>query len=385
MRMFATFWGGGFECSTHRHWGGRRLDLLESTGHVRHAAHDYAALKALGLGWARDGLRWPLVERRSGPRDWSSWRPMLDAASAANLAVAWDLFHFGFPDWLDVFDPCLPVRVAGYAAEATRMHRAATGRPGIFCPINEASFMAFAGGDVAWMAPMARGRGVALKEALTRAAIAMARAIRAEEPATTLLWAEPLIAVVPRGPDAVETAERQHASQYEFYDWLLGRTRLELGGGPDCADLLGFNHYPHCVWWHDGATIALGTCAHRPLSGLITEAAARYPGTRLFLSETGAEGAGRAPWLHYVAQECAAALAQGAPVVGACLYPVTDYPGWDDDRHCPTGALGYPDDAGVRPVHGPSAAALAATEPGLRAAREATCRPAAAADPRSPP
>ena len=29
----------------------------------------------------------------------------------------------------------------------------------------------------------------------------------------------------------------------------------------------------------------------------------------------------------------------GVPVLGVCLYPVMDYPGWDDDRHCSVGLL----------------------------------------------
>ncbi|TWR00294.1 beta-glucosidase, partial [Xanthomonas vasicola] len=33
------------------------------------------------------------------------------------------------------------------------------------------------------------------------------------------------------------------------------------------------------------------------------------------------------------------------------LYPVLDYPGWDNDRHCPAGLLGYADGHGERPLH----------------------------------
>jgi hypothetical protein len=33
------------------------------------------------------------------------------------------------------------------------------------------------------------------------------------------------------------------------------------------------------------------------------------------------------------------AIRLGVPVLGICLYPVMDYPGWDDDRHCTVGLL----------------------------------------------
>ena len=71
----------------------------------------------------------------------------------------------------------------------------------------------------------------------------------------------------------------------------------------------------------------------------------------LFIAETGAEGNKRAAWLRYVCDEVAAALESGIPVGGICLYPITDYPGWDNDRHCPTGMLGFADDSGYRPIH----------------------------------
>ena len=41
----------------------------------------------------------------------------------------------------------------------------------------------------------------------------------------------------------------------------------------------------------------------------------------------------------------------GVPVEGICLYPVLDYPGWADERHCPVGLLGFADESGRRCVH----------------------------------
>ena len=29
----------------------------------------------------------------------------------------------------------------------------------------------------------------------------------------------------------------------------------------------------------------------------------------------------------------------GVPVLGACIYPVMDYAGWDNDRHVPCGPI----------------------------------------------
>ncbi|MCL6568228.1 MAG: beta-glucosidase, partial [Meiothermus silvanus] len=79
----------------------------------------------------------------------------------------------------------------------------------------------------------------------------------------------------------------------------------------------------------------------------------------LFVAETGAENEARAPWLAYVAGEVQAAIKAGIPVEGICLYPVADYPAWDDGRRCRVGLLGYPDPQGQRPVYPPLAQELA--------------------------
>jgi hypothetical protein len=51
-------------------------------------------------------------------------------------------------------------------------------------------------------------------------------------------------------------------------------------------------------------------------------------------------------------------MALDVPVEGICLYPVLDYSGFDDDRHCDVGLLGHADAAGRRPIHVAFAAEL---------------------------
>ncbi|MBA1244417.1 hypothetical protein G7016_16910 [Pseudomonas japonica] len=147
-----------------------------------------------------------------------------------------------------------------------------------YCPVNEISFWAWAGGDVAYFNPGATGRGLELKHQLVRASIAAIEAVRAIEPRARFVQADPLINV---------------------------------------------------------------------------RAAPGRPG-----DAEPAEGDTREPWLDYIGQQVAQAMAAGVPLEGVCLYPVLDYLGWDDDRHCHTGLLGFADIHGHRQVHGPSAAAL---------------------------
>ena len=77
------------------------------------------------------------------------------------------------------------------------------------------------------------------------------------------------------------------------------------------------------------------------------------------VAETGAQDDHRHGWLRYVADEVMAARRAGVPVHGICLYPILDYPGWDDDRYCRSGLWGYPDPSGRREIHSPLAEELA--------------------------
>ena len=45
----------------------------------------------------------------------------------------------------------------------------------------------------------------------------------------------------------------------------------------------------------------------------------------------------------YVMDEVNAAIQEGVPIEGVCLYPILNHPGWDNDRHCPNGLWGYND------------------------------------------
>ena len=52
------------------------------------------------------------------------------------------------------------------------------------------------------------------------------------------------------------------------------------------------------------------------------------------------------------------AMQAGVPVQGVCLYPIVDFPGWENDRHCENGLWGYADETGHRAVHEPMAREL---------------------------
>jgi beta-glucosidase/6-phospho-beta-glucosidase/beta-galactosidase len=343
-RLFRSLLMGGFESSSHRRAGDRRqLDLIAATGHDEHAAADYRMLAAYGMGTARDALRWHLIEADGpGRYDWSSLLPMLRAARDAGVQVIWDLCHYGVPHDLDIWSPLFPERFAAFAMAAARVIRdESDGEVPFYCPVNEISFWAWSGGDHAGMYPYAKGRGSELKRQLARAAILAIDAVRSVDPRARFVHAEPLIHVTtpPKAPARdVKGAARHREAQFEACDMIAGRLAPELGGSEAHLDIVGVNFYPDNQMFRAGDTIPLGHWLYRPLRLLLADVQARY-GRPILVSETGAEGPNGAGWLRYVAGEVRAALRAGIPVEGVCVYPVMDYPGWANDRHCRCGLI----------------------------------------------
>jgi hypothetical protein len=359
--LFRSFFLGGFECSTHRRRDGRRLDLLHSTRHDSLAAADYGQLSEHGIRSARDGVRWHIVETSPGQYDWSSVLPMLRAAKVEGTQVAWDLCHYGWPDGLDVFSVEFVERFAAYARAFATLHLDETGQPPMVCPVNEISFLTWAGGEAGLINPCLRDRERAdeLKRQLIRAALAGTRAVREAAPGARVLAIDPIVNIVPRpDQDPAEAAERNE-EQFQAWDMLAGRLCPELGGSPEMLDVVGVNYYWNNQWLHGGEREAVlpGAPGHRQLRDLLRDVHARY-GRPLFVAETSIEGEERAPWLRYVCEEVRAAMRAGVPIEGICLYPVLSHPGWDDDRYCPNGLFELRSDGDRRPVDGPLAAEL---------------------------
>lgn len=350
--LFKSFFQGGFECSTHRRGDGRRLDLLVGTGHDRWPAEDYAALRHHGISTVRDGLRWHLIERTPGEYDWSSFLPQLRAANASGTQVIWDLCHYGWPDDLDIWRPGFVERFARFAAAAARLVREESDALPFYSPINEISFWAWAGGDHAYFNPLGQGRGAELKHQLVRASIAAIEAIRAVEPRARFVQVDPAIHIRASNdrPGPQREAENARQAQFEAWDMLCGKAWPGLGGKPEYLDIVGINYYSDNQWYLGGPTIERSHPDYRAFQGILAEIHQRY-GRPLLVAETGAEGDLRGDWLRYVSEQVGIALQRGVPVEGICLYPVLDYPGWDDDRHCPTGLLGFPDAEGRRELH----------------------------------
>jgi beta-glucosidase/6-phospho-beta-glucosidase/beta-galactosidase len=354
-RLFKSFILGGFECSTHRLKTGKRLDLVHSTRHDELAASDYRLLQQYGIRTARDGLRWHLIEQTPRSYDFSSAIPMLAAARDTGMQVIWDLWHYGWPDDIDIFSAAFVDRFTAFAREAAKRISDHDEAPSISA-INEISFFSWAGGEGGIFNPFAMHRGDEMKRQLVRATIASVSAMREVNPRITFFQIDPIINVVPRsGSDEdVRNAENYRRSQFEAWDMITGRVQPELGGRDDLVDVIGVNYYIHNQFVWQGPMIVPSDPRYRHVSTMLQEVYARYR-RPLFVAETGIEDDTRPAWLRYMCREVFMAMEAGVPMEGVCLYPIVNHPGWDDDRHCYNGMFDYADAAGRREVYQPLA------------------------------
>lgn len=338
--MFRSFFLAGFEGSTgynrHGHW----FDQVVATGHDRTVDADYRQLAELGLHAARETVRWPLVDLGRGRYDFSTVAPFVEAARRHEVEVIWDLFHYGYPQGLDLWSEEFPKRFSDYCYAVGRYIGAYTKGPCLFTPVNEPSFMAYAAGEKGLFAPHETGRGWDLKVRLARAAIAGIDALRAACPGARMVNVDPLcrVALAPDRPDlAEEVRDFNERLVFQSWDMLSGRLLPELGGSREHLDVVGINYYWTNQWELGGVPRADGVIPpladddprRRPLGDLVRSVWERYGG-EVMITETSHVGEHRGRWLREVAEESEALLLDGVPIRGVCLYPILGMPEWHD-------------------------------------------------------
>jgi len=335
--MFRSFFLAGFEGSTGFNRHGDWFDQVVATGHDRTVDADYRDLAALGIHAARETVRWPLVDLGGGRFDFSTVEPFVAAARRHRVEVIWDLFHYGFPERIDLFGEDLPSRFAEYCHAVGRFIGARTDGVCLFTPVNEPSFMAYAGGEQGLFAPHVTGRGWELKVALCRAAIAGIEALWDACPGARMVNVDPLCRVAASPCRPHEAAEAEDFNQrlvFQAWDILAGRLLPELGGSRAHLDIVGVNYYWTNQWeWRvaleDGRVPPLAHDDPRRvrLRDLIRTVWRRYGG-EVMITETAHVGDARAPWMLEVAREAEALLREGVGLTGVCLYPILGMPEW---------------------------------------------------------
>src|SRR5687768_1042260 len=145
--LFPSFLQAGFESSTYVNPRGERQDLARMTQHDRLLCEDYGRVASLGLVTVREGVPWYRIDRQ-GRYDFRPVAPFVEAGMEMGLTQIWDLFHYGFPTYLNPFDDDFVPRFAEYCHAFARYLIRRTGESGtrFYTPVNEPSFFAWAGG-----------------------------------------------------------------------------------------------------------------------------------------------------------------------------------------------------------------------------------------------
>lgn len=357
--IFRTFLQAGFECSTQKLRNGKRLDLLHSTRHDRLARRDYMRVQDFGIRTVRIGARWHVIEACRHEYNFESLAVLLDAAADIGTEVIVDLLHFGWPDHVDILAPSFADDFGQFVHALTRFLKQSKSACKMFAPVNEISFLSWAGGDVASINPYLTGRAHELKRILVRAAIVASEILLNEIDNARLISPEPVIHIVgnPRIPGDDREAEMYRLAQFQAWDMISGRMAPELGGRPEYLDILGVNFYDRNQWIHNSTCLPRTDARYRPLHKILEEVWHRYR-RPVFISETGTENDARASWFQYICDEVITAHYLRIPIHGVCLYPILNHPGWDDDRHCCNGLFDYADEFGNREAYMPLAKAI---------------------------
>ena len=333
-----------------------RLDMVAVTHHDTFALQDYLRLQKHGIRTTREGLRWHLIETKPGRYDFTSALAQLRAAQKTNSRVIWDLFHYGYPDFINILKPEFVASFAAFARAFASFLKDETDDVPFIAPVNEPSFFCWIAGKVGHFAPYKKRRSNDIKLQLARATIEATENFWSISPHARVCHIDPIINIVaqPGRPQDAQAAEGYRLSQYEVWDMISGRLHPEIGGRERYLDIIGVNYYENNQWLHNGKVLRLGDELHRPISEMLAEVYARYR-RPMFVAETGTENEARPAWLRYIAEQTHLAKTRGADVHGICLYPIVNFPGWDDDRHCHNGLWDYPDKRGARAIHQPLA------------------------------
>ncbi|MEP7037819.1 MAG: beta-glucosidase, partial [Acidobacteriota bacterium] len=184
--------------------------------------------------------------------------------------------------------------------------------------------------------------------------------IREIYPAARFVQADPAIhiTVSPTKPHFAQHAENFRQAQFHALDMLVGKRAPELGGAEKYLDIIGVNFYSQNQWRHpSGRRVMRGNKNYRPFSQILQEWFERYR-RPIYIAETGIEDDARADWFRYICKETRIAAEHGVQIVGICLYPIVNHPGWDDNRHCHNGLWDYPNGSGEREIYAPLAEEL---------------------------
>lgn len=267
-----------------------RQDEVSLIRHDEFLEKDYQLLVDIGCLGVRDAARWYLTNPAPGKYDWRWIDRVVEAAEKYKLKLYLDLWHYGFPNWLDLMSPEAPACFADFAREIALRYPSLE----YYCICNEPTLLVEFGGRQGRWRPFLTGREgeKRVREQVCRAIIQASRAVLEVKPDAVLVLPEPWHA----------TYGRPKHKQSEVLDSVMGRRHPEWGGSSELVTIVGLNHYRD-------STLP-------PFHKMIIQAQEHWPDKQLWLTETSGPPRGwrQTEWFWWMMAEVRLAQMSGVDI-----------------------------------------------------------------------
>jgi hypothetical protein len=234
----------------------------------------------------RDAARWYLSNPAPGVYDWAWLDRVVSAADKHHLKLYLDLWHYGYPDWMDILSPEAPLLFADFASQIARRYPSLE----FYCVCNEPSlFVELGGRKGKWSPFLHKTDPSVFRRQISKMIIEASKSILEIRPEAVLVIPEPWHA----------TDRISEDYQAAVIDTVLGLRDPDLGGCDDLVTIIGLNHYRD-------STLP-------PFHRLLINAQKRWQTKQLWITETSGPPKGwqQAEWFWWMLTETRLAAMSG--------------------------------------------------------------------------
>ena len=283
-----------------------RQDEVRLIRHDEFLEADYQLLAATGFLGVRDAAWWYISHPAPNTFDWTWLDRVVAAAEKFHLKLYLDLWHYGYPDWLDILSPEAPLHFADFARRIAQRYPSLA----YYCVCNEPSLLVeMAGKQGLWSPFLYEADPAAFRRQVSRMIIEASKAILEVKPDAVLIIPEPWHA----------TDRIPEDDQAAVLDMVLGLRDPELGGCSDLVTIIGLNHYRD-------STLP-------PFHRLLINAQKHWPSKQLWVTETSGPPTGwqQAEWFWWMLAETRLAAMSGVNIPVFTWAPVISMYDWVDE------------------------------------------------------
>lgn len=289
-----------------------RHDEVELIRHDAFLEHDYQLLVDIGCVGVRDAARWYVTHTGPHQFDWTWLDRVVNTAHKSGMKLYLDLWHYGYPDWLDFMSSDAVIHFTDFAVQIARRY------PDLryWCIANEPSLLVDFGGEQGRWSPFLKDQADEVRRQIARMIISASKAVLEIIPDACLVLPEPW--------HATDRITEDH--QAALLDMVMGLREPELGGTSELVSVVGLNHYRD-------STLP-------PLHRLFLNARNRWPDKPIWFTETSGppEGWQQSEWFWWMLAETRLANMQGADIPVFTWAPALSMYDWEDEtKHLPNG------------------------------------------------